>query len=104
MLKEAKQSSGMVLLPTQSEVDSAFKVLASTADSGRKYCFIIDGLDEYEGDKHDAVAIIQSVASAPHVKVLLSSQPLNLFVNAFSPSPTLSLQDLTRPDIEIYVR
>lgn len=48
-----------------------------------KYCFFIDGLDEYGGDGEqtvhcdDLVALIQRLANLANVKICISSRPWN---------------------------
>ena len=71
-----------------------------------KFCFFIDGLDEYEGDHHEVIRVLDVINSNSNIKICLSSRPWNVFEDAFGQHPTrkLYMQDLTRSDIEIYVR
>jgi hypothetical protein len=69
-----------------------------------KFCFFIDGLDEYEGDDEDIIALLQDLASSPSVKICVSSRPWNLFLDAFDELEwKLVLEDLTRDDMRKYV-
>lgn len=68
-----------------------------------KYCFLIDGLDEFRGDHEEISKTINSWAVFPSVKVCVSSRPLVPFENAFEKCPSLMLQDLTYNDIKLYV-
>lgn len=88
-------------LPSIKEMEAAFYKLRNC--SGFRFCFFIDGLDEYLGDYSQAVAFIQMLTSNPNVKVVVSSRPIPACVDAFSDSSKLSLQDLNRSDIEAYV-
>lgn len=72
----------------------------------KKFCFLIDGLDEYDGDHYDIIDIMQDMVKAPHVKICLSSRPRNCFKDKLGniPDRKLYLHDLTRQDIELYAR
>ena len=70
-----------------------------------RFCFFIDGLDEYDGDPDHIVDVLESLRSWPDIKLCISSRPWNELVDAFGrPSdPQLALEDLTREDIQIYI-
>ncbi|KAK5655821.1 hypothetical protein OQA88_5359 [Cercophora sp. LCS_1] len=89
-------------LPSPAETRRAFEVLANDASLGR-FCFLIDGLDEFVGYCNDGIDFIRNVASHPRVKIIVSSRPIPDCVAAFSRLPQLRLQDLNRGDIETYV-
>ncbi|KAK3716329.1 hypothetical protein LTR37_006479 [Vermiconidia calcicola] len=86
-------------------------MLAQEASEGAKaaasprFCFFIDGLDEYKGDQLQlAVYLKDSLAQHPHFKICVSSRPWNVFNSVFGTSTTcIRLEDLTRPDILAYV-
>lgn len=68
--------------------------------------FLIDGLDEFEGDdkeKDDFVKLIRKLSSLEHVKLCVSSRPLNIFLDAFGKSPKLRLEHHTEEDIYHYI-
>lgn len=71
-----------------------------------RFCFFIDGLDEFEGDHHEIVRILNVISESPNIKICLSSRPWNVFEDAYgqNASRKLYLQDLTRGDIAFYVR
>lgn len=69
-----------------------------------KLCLFIDGLDEYDGHYPDIIELLQEFASLPNLKLCLSSRPLLIFENAFTNFASLRLQDLTQPDITLFVR
>ncbi|KAJ9614088.1 hypothetical protein H2200_002224 [Cladophialophora chaetospira] len=89
-----------------SELSQSFVRLQSWASPSRKFCFFIDGLDEYDGDHFELVDAMVNIAKSPHIKLCLSSRPWNCFEDAFGRESDrkLYLQDLTREDIEIYVK
>ena len=51
-----------------------------------KFCFFVDGLDEYDGDDEDTIALLQELTSSPSVKICISSRPWNAFPDAFDHS------------------
>jgi hypothetical protein len=89
--------------PSYIEVKKAFELLLGRSSSFLKLCIFVDGIDEYNGDHKDMSLFLRSLTST-HVKVVVSSRPITACVNAFQHCPTLRLQDLTRGDMEIYVR
>ncbi|KAK4201687.1 prion-inhibition and propagation-domain-containing protein [Triangularia verruculosa] len=88
-------------LPNQNEVRNAFLALAQLPV---KFCFFIDGLDEYDGNNKEVIEFITTVAKNQNVKMLVSSRPELAFVDAFSDRSMLRMQDLTREDIGLYVK
>ncbi|KAH6869681.1 hypothetical protein B0T10DRAFT_541623 [Thelonectria olida] len=89
--------------PSPVELASAFERLSSS-ELRQHFCFFIDGLDEYAGNCLNAIAFVKNLCLNPRIKILLSSRPIPLCADAFSSLPKLQLQDLTRTDIETYVR
>ena len=90
-----------------SELLAAFqRISASLATTKTRFCFFIDGLDEYEGRPNDIIQQIELLRSLPHIKLCVSSRPWNEFEKVFGQdnSRKLYMQDLTRNDIELYVR
>jgi hypothetical protein len=70
-----------------------------------KFCFFIDGLDEYEGHSPDIINLLDIMSKSPFIKLCVSSRPWNVFEDAYGSSDRkLYLEDLTRNDIELYVR
>lgn len=69
-----------------------------------RFCFFIDGLDEYGGDHREVVKILSRLAASSIVKLCVSSRPWNVFEDAYGirNSWKLSLQDLTQDDIRCY--
>ncbi|KAI0428625.1 heterokaryon incompatibility protein-domain-containing protein [Xylaria sp. FL1042] len=76
-----------------------------TGNSKLKFCFFIDGLDEYAGDHEELVKLVIKIAGLPHVKLCVSSRPLNAFEREFGLGlfPHIVLQELTSGDIRRYV-
>lgn len=75
----------------------------------KKFCFFIDGLDEYdspgEGDLSELVILLQKLAESPNVKLCVSSRPWWEFGDVFGGDPKryIRLHELTADDIRKYV-
>jgi len=88
---------------TLPELHKALREISERQDLGVKFCFFIDGLDEYEGDHLDFCAALNDLSTSAHIKLCLASRPWNAFEDAFGRScPKLYIHDLTRGDIEAY--
>ncbi|KAK7451501.1 hypothetical protein Landi51_04872 [Colletotrichum acutatum] len=108
------------------ELLDAFALLATQTDLSVKFCFFIDGLDEYTdrakrydntfedvgitttGTKlrptEDLLRVIQDLASSPSIKICASSRPWDAFLDAFGAQPwQLRMEDLIKDDIRTYV-
>ncbi|KAI8721385.1 hypothetical protein NCS52_00586000 [Fusarium sp. LHS14.1] len=103
MWKEVHNSKNEITSPSPAEMETAFRVISSSRDLGR-FCFFIDGLDEYLGNYQDGISFIKSLAAGQNVKVIVSSRPIPDCVAAFRGLSQLDLPDLTRPDIYAYVQ
>lgn len=69
-----------------------------------KFCFFIDGLDEYNGDPSDLIEVVQKLSTSSNIKLCVSSRPWTDFTRAFDVQGlALHLHELTRNDIRIYV-
>ncbi|KAI9164097.1 hypothetical protein HJFPF1_05733 [Paramyrothecium foliicola] len=89
--------------PSRAEMTLAFEILARS-DLQQHFCFFIDGLDEFTGNHLEGVILTKMLIRNPRIKILLSSRPIPSCVNSLALMPKLKLQDLTRVDIEKYVR
>ena len=91
---------------TRQELWQAIARLKEASGVRARFCFFIDGLDEYDGEPDQIISVLESLRSWPDVKLCISSRPYNEFKDAFGrPSdPQLALENLTREDIRLYVR
>ena len=87
------------------ELLSAFSLLR-THDTSTKFCFFIDGLDEYDGFHEDVIDMVKDLVVSPNIKICLSSRPWNVFEEAFGSNNDrkLRVQDFTREDIKLFVK
>lgn len=83
-----------------------FKRVAASQGSEinrKKFCFFIDGLDEYHGDHLELLALLQELTASKSIKLCVSSRPWNAFRRTFGPTTSqLRLEDLSKPDILKY--
>ena len=99
--------AGQVSWPIEvssSELKAAFRTLVSHIPVGVKLFFLVDGLDEFDGDHNEISELLLQVAESPSIKIALSSRPTPACVHVFSHCPQLRLQDLTHDDIALYVQ
>lgn len=87
---------------TRAELLNAFADLSNQHTLKKRFCFFIDGLDEYGGDHSEVVDLVRSFTRSKDIKICLSSRPWNVFTRAFGwgSHPKLHLEDLTRQDIQ----
>lgn len=88
---------------SQPELQRAFRLLAREEAPEAKFCFFIDGLDEFDGDHTNLIRLIKDISPSSNIKLCVSSRPWVLFEDAFKHKPSLMLQDLTYPDIKHFI-
>lgn len=94
------------LLPwTRAELADVFDRMATFDLGPTRFCFFIDGLDEFDGEEDDVIQTIQNIAACPSIKVCISSRPWNAFRDSFGgTSYKFAMEDLTESDINDYIR
>ena len=90
---------------TRAELLQVFKDLREQPLNSTRFCFFIDGLDEYDGDHMEIIEIIHGFTSSSAIKVCFSSRPWIVFEDAFGENDGLriKLHDLTNADITRFV-
>jgi len=88
--------------PSYTELKKTFKLLREKSSNFLKICIFIDGIDELDGDHRDLSIFLRGLAS-PHIKLVISSRPINACINALQGCPSLRLQDLTRSDMATFI-
>jgi hypothetical protein len=90
---------------TLNELLSAFEQLSALDLEIAKFCFFIDGLDEYEGEEVDIIRIVKKIARCRNIKICTSSRDWTAFILAFGNScPSIALEDYSMDDIKAYIR
>ena len=62
-------------------------------------CILLDGLDEYQGDKWDMANFLLETATS-QVKLCIASRPDMVFEIAFKNTPTIKMQEWNSPAID----
>ncbi|KAI4614216.1 uncharacterized protein J4E87_009613 [Alternaria ethzedia] len=94
------------------EIHDGFMALLrdETVQQSYRFCFFIDALDEHEDipqydHKHMVDELRKWTQISPNsIKLCVSSREENVFENAFAKDRRIRLQDLTRHDMECFVR
>jgi len=86
------------------QLRQALRSVARLQDLAVKFCFFIDGLDEYDGDHLDLCNNLSTLKESGHIKLCLSSRPWNVFEDSFGKpaEQKLYVHELTRQDIYNY--
>ncbi|KAH6986905.1 hypothetical protein EDB80DRAFT_176381 [Ilyonectria destructans] len=92
----------MLAEPSYMELLRWFRRLLEQTKSQLRLFFLIDGIDEFEGDYFDLMSLITSQNENENIKFLVSSRPIPVCFDAFKPFAGLRLQDLTQDDIRRY--
>ncbi|KAI1456279.1 hypothetical protein F4805DRAFT_458928 [Annulohypoxylon moriforme] len=73
-------------------------------DLNIKFCFFIDGLDEYNGDHLELCDDLHALTKSGRIKICASSRPWNIFKDKLGgdDSKVIFMHDLTRNDIREY--
>ncbi|KAI0549228.1 hypothetical protein F4679DRAFT_584803 [Xylaria curta] len=91
---------------TLSDLCEVLRRVAAQEMGSVRFCFFIDGLDEYDGNHSDLCEVLGDLARSDNIKICLSGRPWNEFEQAFGEDlrRKLYMQDLTRDDILEYTR
>lgn len=66
-------------------------------------CILLDGLDEYEGDKWSLATFVREMAN-PRVKICIASRPDSAFSITFKDLTTVKMEERNTPAIDTMVR
>ncbi|KAI9795146.1 MAG: hypothetical protein M1816_000168 [Peltula sp. TS41687] len=87
------------------ELLKVFGRLADQTSLRARFCYFVDGLDEYDGREEDIIDVLKQLAASPHIKLCVSSRPWPAFETHFSQSGRmLIVEDLTMDDMKEYVK
>lgn len=86
---------------TRQELLDAFSCLGIQSVKTVRFCFFVDGVDEYKGDHTEVIRILKKLASNSDIKVCFSSRPWNVFNKGYGENfgRKLELEHLTQGDI-----
>ncbi|CAF9936018.1 MAG: hypothetical protein ALECFALPRED_006660 [Alectoria fallacina] len=89
------------------ELSEAFRKLGQEQSLNLKFCFFVDGVDEYDGEDYTHVIdVLKNLNASASIKICLSSRPWNIFIAAFGADTdhSLLLEDHNGDDIQRYVK
>ena len=89
------------------ELSEAFRKLGQEQSLNLKFCFFVDGVDEYDGEDYThIIGVLKSLNASASIKTCISSRPWNIFIAAFGAhtDQRLLLEDHNGDDIQRYVK
>ncbi len=91
---------------THQELLEAFLCLRTQSVNSTRFCFFVDGLDEYAGDYTEVIRILNKFVTNEDIKVCFSSRPWNVFERDYGENfgKKLELERLTQGDITRFVK
>lgn len=90
---------------TADELQAAFEKIANSTKLQSRFCFFIDGLDEYEGDQEDVTKMLNILAAFKHIKTCASSRPHRHYEKFLKrDTRTFDIADFTQSDVENHAR
>ena len=91
---------------SQEEFFNAFSLLGQQQITSTRFCFFIDGLDEYAGSHPDIVNTLSCLSKSSAIKICLSSRPYNIFKEAYGQfsERMLTLQAFNAADMDAYIK
>lgn len=85
-------------------LELAFRKIAE-ANLDAKFCFFIDGLDEYDGRETEVIGILGILTRSSNIKVCVSSRFRSIFENEIRDlKHTVDISDYTKHDMANHVR
>ncbi|KAH8658622.1 hypothetical protein BGZ60DRAFT_456994 [Tricladium varicosporioides] len=90
---------------SQLQLRSCLERIATIPELPARFCFFIDGLDEFGGDHLEICESLLHLSKSTHIKMCLSSRPWNVFLDSFGQTTRhVHVHDLTRDDIRHYAQ
>jgi hypothetical protein len=92
--------------PTTAELLAAYHSITGLLSTTKvKFCFFIDGLDEYDGEPSDIIRLIDALSRTSNLKACISSRQWIEFENIFGGANPwkLYVHQFTRSDMKGYV-
>ncbi|KAI0537254.1 hypothetical protein GGR58DRAFT_353751 [Xylaria digitata] len=81
-----------------------FKQIAQKTNLNARFCFFIDGLDEYDGEEKDIIKLLQELSVSQYIKICASSRPgrrYESFLHSYG--CTFEIAHYTKEDMRRYI-
>ncbi|KAF7555992.1 hypothetical protein G7Z17_g1710 [Cylindrodendrum hubeiense] len=89
---------------TWRELLEAFSALTLLTSHKFNLALFIDGLDEFDGDHQKLTEFVKLFHQRAGAKILVSSRPENVFLDAFNTNPSLKMETFTTKDVNTFVK
>ncbi|KAH8723590.1 hypothetical protein GQ44DRAFT_620065, partial [Phaeosphaeriaceae sp. PMI808] len=88
------------------ELRRTLQRISDQKEISAKFCFFLDGIDEFEGDHLEFCTVLRGLSNSSHLKFCVSSRPWNVFEDSFGrdASSKLYVNKFTRNDIHSFVK
>jgi len=87
------------------ELKKAFERIATQERLDAKFCFFIDGLDEYDGVEEEVVQMLRFLSSSSDIKICASSRPRPIFEEFITDENNkIVIHEFTKEDMKKFVR
>ncbi|KAF2643043.1 hypothetical protein P280DRAFT_538892 [Massarina eburnea CBS 473.64] len=86
------------------ELQEMFRRISQQDQLDAKFCFFIDGLDEYDGEEKDMIELLTALSLSEHIKICVSSRPGRLY-ESFLPSQDrkFDIANFTKEDMKRHI-
>ncbi|KAF2795555.1 hypothetical protein K505DRAFT_416360 [Melanomma pulvis-pyrius CBS 109.77] len=86
------------------DLNDIFKRIAEQTELDAKFCFFIDGLDEYDGEERDVIQLLQALSISRHIKICVSSRPGRQYESFLrNDDRTFDIAHFTKGDMRRYI-
>lgn len=86
------------------DLREVYQRMAQQTGLDAKFCFFIDGLDEYDGEEKDIIQLLQMLSAVPHIKICVSSRPGRQYENLLRLNDrTIDIAKFTKEDMKKYI-
>ncbi|KAF1829437.1 hypothetical protein BDW02DRAFT_165100 [Decorospora gaudefroyi] len=86
------------------EVEATLRRVATQEELDVKFCFFIDGLDEYDGAEEEVVEMLKFLSTSEHIKICVSTRPRSVFEDFFQKETrTFEISNFTKAGMRQHV-
>ncbi|KAJ5703222.1 hypothetical protein N7488_010770 [Penicillium malachiteum] len=86
------------------ELSEIFEQITQQNQLDNKFCFFVDGLDEYNGDESDITQLMETLSRSENIKMCMSSRPGREYENRLRRSDcSFDIAHFTKGDMRSYI-